>query len=494
MTNGITADGITATPGIPEGGTTGQVLKKSSSTDYDVAWDTDTGATDHGALTGLADDDHTQYHNDARALTWLGTRSTADLPEGASLYYTDERVDDRVAALIQNGTGITWAYSDVANTLTPTVTITQYTDELAQDAVGGMVANTTTINLTYVDATPALTADVNDGSISNAKLADMANATIKGRTTAGTGDPEDLTAAQARTILGLALGTTDNALLRADGTGNSATQGSVATLTDAGNLTIAGTGATAVVYQGTGGTTECRQERTDTHGDNVLVGNFTLMGRDSGGASQYYAIIDGRAVLDNAGAENGNLEIRTVQASTIAQRGIFGGGLYHPSATGGDKGDNTVNYGALYDDNVLLVCAPIELLKEGSVDLAKWDNLVPKRIIQARTETLRTQEGKIEEIEIEPARAEARQHTVVRAFKAMLDEGFDPRDPRNYVERMKADGAVPGLITEAEWRDRMTRNDKPDIGTTTTRLMLAVDNLAVMCAALLDRIEALEAK
>jgi hypothetical protein len=24
------------------------------------------GVTDHGALTGLADDDHSQYHNDAR--------------------------------------------------------------------------------------------------------------------------------------------------------------------------------------------------------------------------------------------------------------------------------------------------------------------------------------------------------------------------------------------------------------------------------------------
>ena len=27
--------------------------------------------TDHGVLTGLADDDHPQYHNDARASTWL---------------------------------------------------------------------------------------------------------------------------------------------------------------------------------------------------------------------------------------------------------------------------------------------------------------------------------------------------------------------------------------------------------------------------------------
>lgn len=29
------------------------------------------GVTDHGALTGLGDDDHSQYHTDARAATWL---------------------------------------------------------------------------------------------------------------------------------------------------------------------------------------------------------------------------------------------------------------------------------------------------------------------------------------------------------------------------------------------------------------------------------------
>jgi len=34
---------------------------------------------DHGELDGLTDDDHTQYHNDSRALTWLGTRDITDL-------------------------------------------------------------------------------------------------------------------------------------------------------------------------------------------------------------------------------------------------------------------------------------------------------------------------------------------------------------------------------------------------------------------------------
>ena len=34
---------------------------------------------DHGDLEGLADDDHTQYHTDGRADTWLGTKSIADI-------------------------------------------------------------------------------------------------------------------------------------------------------------------------------------------------------------------------------------------------------------------------------------------------------------------------------------------------------------------------------------------------------------------------------
>ena len=44
------------------------------------------------------------------------------LTEGTNLYYTDERVDDRVNALIVAGTGITKAYNDAAGTYTLTVT------------------------------------------------------------------------------------------------------------------------------------------------------------------------------------------------------------------------------------------------------------------------------------------------------------------------------------------------------------------------------------
>ena len=83
--------------------------------------------------------------------------------------------------------------------------------------------------------TGSFAATIANNAVTNAKAADMAVNTIKGRITAGTGDPEDLTAAQARTVLGLA---------------TVATSGSAADLT--GNLAVArlnsGTGATSSTY------------------------------------------------------------------------------------------------------------------------------------------------------------------------------------------------------------------------------------------------------
>ena len=56
-------------------------------------------------------------------------------------------------------------------------------------------------------ATLFQTRQLTDNLIINTKLSDMVSQTIKGRVTAGTGDPEDLTSTQVRSILGLS--TTD---------------------------------------------------------------------------------------------------------------------------------------------------------------------------------------------------------------------------------------------------------------------------------------------
>lgn len=98
------------------------------------------------------------------------TLTTSNITEGSNLYYTDERVDDRVATLVQNGTGISWAYSDAGGTLTPTISLASfsttnlsegvnlyYTDERVDDRISALLVAGAGITLTYNDAGNALT-------------------------------------------------------------------------------------------------------------------------------------------------------------------------------------------------------------------------------------------------------------------------------------------------------------------------------------------------
>ncbi len=75
-------------------------------------------------------------------------------------------------------------------------------------------------------------------AVSNSKLADVPTATMKGRVTASTGDPEDLTVAQVRTLLGLVAGNLSVRTYRAVPTG--VVNGSNAVFTLAANV-ISGT-------------------------------------------------------------------------------------------------------------------------------------------------------------------------------------------------------------------------------------------------------------
>lgn len=114
-------------------------------------------------------------------------------------------------------------------------------------ALGEPGVETDTGQVKYGDGTTAWNSlsyagSLADDSVTNAKLADMANARIKGRATAGSGDPEDLTATQVRTILNVADGATANSadatlLARANHTGTQA----ASTIT--GLATVATTGA-----------------------------------------------------------------------------------------------------------------------------------------------------------------------------------------------------------------------------------------------------------
>jgi hypothetical protein len=101
-----------------------------------------------------------------------------------------EAVDDRTAALVQNGTGITWAYNDVAGTLTPTVTITQYTDEMARDAIGTALLGTANeITVTPNDGADTITVSLPAALTFTGKTVTGGTFTsVAGLTTSATGD------------------------------------------------------------------------------------------------------------------------------------------------------------------------------------------------------------------------------------------------------------------------------------------------------------------
>lgn len=84
---------------------------------------------------------------------------------------------------------------DLAGNLTVSATAT----------VSGTNTGDQTITLTgdvTGSGTGSFAATIANDSVTNAKLANMATQTFKGRTTAGTGDPEDLSVAQAQALLG----------------------------------------------------------------------------------------------------------------------------------------------------------------------------------------------------------------------------------------------------------------------------------------------------
>ncbi len=199
-------------PGTP---TNGQVLTYHTTSGQWRSTSPTVYVTDHGALTGLADDDHTQYLTSPRANTWLATKTTTNLLEGSNLYYTDERVQDAVGAMVSPSSTVRWTYNDAAgkiqafvspanidhgalggltdddhlqyltspraNTWLATKTTTNltegsnlyYTDERAQDAFGGMVSPSSTIKWSYNDVAGKITASVSPAGISHASLADL---------------------------------------------------------------------------------------------------------------------------------------------------------------------------------------------------------------------------------------------------------------------------------------------------------------------------------
>lgn len=67
----------------------------------------------------------------------LGSVSTDDIAEGTNQFFTNERVDDRVAALIINSNDFTWTYTDGSNTLSAALANTAITAKTSVAVAAG---------------------------------------------------------------------------------------------------------------------------------------------------------------------------------------------------------------------------------------------------------------------------------------------------------------------------------------------------------------------
>ena len=150
------------------------------------------------------------------------TLNTSAITENTNLYFTDERVDDRVSSLIVGGTGITSTYDDAAGTLT-----------LASQ-VGDITAVTAGSGLSGGGVTGDVTLTLDTGTVFQEAVADTVGAMVTSNTESG------ITVAyvDADNTLDFTIAT-----LNQDTTGLAATATALATARTIGGVSFDGTAA-----------------------------------------------------------------------------------------------------------------------------------------------------------------------------------------------------------------------------------------------------------
>jgi hypothetical protein len=223
-------------------------------------------------------------------------------------------------------------------------------------ATGAVTITNSSPNATHTgDVTGATALTIADDAVTNAKAANMAANTIKGRITTGTGDPEDLTAANVRTIINVADGATANTgtVTSVGGTGTVNGITLTGTVTTSGNLTLGGTlsnvnltsqvtgtlpvtnGGTGITSFGTGVATALGQNVTGSNGV-VLATSPTLVTPTLGVASATsVALANGiiRSATLTTSATTANQVLDSIAIATFRsvkyQISITSGSAYH---------------------------------------------------------------------------------------------------------------------------------------------------------------------
>ena len=254
---------------------------------------------------------------------------------------------------------------------------------------------------------------------------------------------------------------------------------------------------------------------------NAIAVRLSFYGDDDAAANDQVARIDIIQTDIAAATQSAAFDFTTIQSNARASRMRVGAGVFHVSATGTDKGNNTINFGAVYDDNVLLSCYPFDQALDGALDQTKWDGKVPNRYHEAVTEeqdeldadgnvvmedhvsTQTDDEGnkvevirkrpKKKTVETKAAYEEVRTHEGAAKFKARIGTEYDPLDIDKYAQHWKDKRHLTSMPNEAKYDPNNDGSGKLDMGNWVQKLIETVEIQAIHIEALNQRLKALEA-
>jgi hypothetical protein len=238
-----------------------------------------------------------------------------------------------------------------------------------------------------------------------------------------------------------------------------------------------------------------------TPGSHTIAGSADYSGVISGANSDGTDFEPTAAIImrvdGTPGADDmpGRIEFYTTADNTASTTIRFtlasDGCLYSHNATNTNAGncaDGQINADAVYDDDVALTSMPLSdtFRQTGQFSVEEWEQKNNRnRKIPARTEK------RGDEMVAIPEKDDSEPHRAARYFDSMLKQGFDPRDPVQWIARMRIDKVLPGMPTEQEWNERA---GQISLGEMTSRIWLTIDMLGLTIETQQGQIDALTAR